>query len=74
MAVIGFSFVGAVGVGKKARIVRSHSRVTKFFVTGRAGGLGEVVRAVGLALGGAAASGGAMVEEGGSVIDPRRLT
>jgi len=74
MAVIGFSFVGAVGIGKKAHIVRSHSRVTKFFVTGHAGGLEEVVRAVGLALGGAATSGGAMVEEGGSVIDPCRLT
>ena len=59
--------------GGKARIVRSYSRVTKFFVAGCAGGFEGVVRAVMLALGGAAASGGAMVEEGGSVIDPRRL-
>jgi len=73
IAVMGFSFVGAVGVAKKARIVRSYSRVTKLFVARCAGGLWEGVRAVALAAEGAAASEGAMVEGGGSVIDPRRL-
>jgi len=32
IAWIGLNFVGAIGVGKNARSVRSNSRVTKFFL------------------------------------------
>jgi len=74
MARIGLNFVGAVGVGKKARIVRSKSRVTKLFVTKGRGVLGDAVRTCGMTWEGVAAVGSAMVEGGGSVIDPCRLT
>ena len=46
IALVGLNFVGAVGAGKKARIVRSKSRVTKLFVTGRAGVLGGALLGV----------------------------
>ena len=71
---IGLNFAGAVGVGKNARNVRSNSRVSKFFVAGGARGVKEEVLSCWLMQGGSAAAGCAMVERGGSVIDPRRLT
>jgi len=54
--------------------VRSNSRVTKFFVAGWAGVAEGEVRACELAREGSAAVVDAMVERGGSVIDPRKLT
>jgi len=68
------NFVLAGGGGKNARIVRSNSRVTKFFVTCCAGGSAVEVRACEGAQEGSAAAVDAMVERGGSVIDPRKLT
>jgi len=53
--------------------VRSKSRVSKFFVAGGAWGGEEEVLGCWVAQGGSAAAGCAMVERGGSVIDPRRL-
>ena len=73
IALVGLNFAGAVGTGKKARITRSKSLVTKLFVTGGALVSVGVVCAVGIAREGVAAAGAAMVERGGSVIDPRRL-
>jgi len=61
-------------VGKKARIARSKSRVTKFFVANLVLVVVGAFCVVGLAREGAAASEAAMVEWGGSVIDPRRLS
>jgi len=49
---------------KNARIVRSKSRVTKLFITSRAGVLVGAVHVGGLSLEGAAAVGGAMVKGG----------
>ncbi len=46
IAFIGLNLAGTGGVGKKAQNTRLKSRVTKFFVTSVAGGLGEVVHAV----------------------------
>ncbi len=59
--------------GGNARIVRSNSRVTKFFVAGGAGTAVVDVGAFELAREGAVAAEDAMVDRGGSVIDPRRL-
>ena len=73
IAVIGLNFVGTVGVGEKARSMRSKSRLTKLFVTGLAGGVEGVVCTWLLTWEGAAAAGCTMVVRGGSVIDPRRL-
>jgi len=70
IAFIGLNFIGAVGVGKNARNMRSKSRVTKLFVASGAGALGEAVLACVGAREGAAASEAAMGERGGSVIDP----
>jgi len=70
---VGLNFVGAVGVGKKAQIVRSKSCITKFFVADWVGVVVDAVGAVGLMQEGVAALEGAMVEWGGSVINPRRL-
>ncbi len=58
---------------ENARIVRLNSRVTKFFVTGCAGGSAVEVRACEVAQERSAAAVDAMVERGGSVIDPRKL-
>jgi len=66
--------VGAIGIRKKARNVRSKSCLSKFFVTGGAGGVKEEVLGCWLTRGGSAAAGCAMVERGGLVINPRRLT
>jgi len=71
---MGLNFVGAVGEGKKARNVRSKSHVSKLFVTVDAGSVEEALRACCVTRGGSAAAGCAMVEGGGSVIDPRRLS
>jgi len=46
IVLVGLNFAGARGEGKNARIVRSKSHVTKLFVTGRAGVVGEAVRGV----------------------------
>jgi len=73
IAPIGLNLIGAVGSGKKARKARSKSRLTKLFGTGRAWVSVEAVHAVLVAWEGMAAAGAAMVERGGSVIDPRRL-
>ncbi len=73
IAAVGLNFAGGGGVGKNARNTRSHSRVTKFFVANWTGGGGEALHACLVAPDEPAASEGAMVEEGGSVIDPRRL-
>jgi len=53
--------------------VRSKSRVSKFFVASGAGGVERGVLVCWLRRGGSAAAEAAMVERGGSVIDPRRL-
>jgi len=75
MAPIAWNFIGAVGVGKKAHSIRSKLRVSKFFVVGGgAGGVKDAVLGCWLVQGGSAATGCAMVERGGSVIDPRRLS
>jgi len=74
IALVGLNFVGAVGAGKETQIVRSKSRITKFFVIGRSEVLGGALLGVcWMLVGGAPAVGGAMVERGGSVIDPRSL-
>jgi len=73
IALVGLNFVGAIGVGKKARIARSKSRVTKLFVADWVWVVVGAVGAVGLTREGVAASEGAMVEWGGLVINPRRL-
>jgi len=73
IALVGLNFVGAIGVGKKARIARSKSHITKFFVANWVGVVVDAVGTVWLTWEGAAASEGTMVEWGGSVIDPRRL-
>jgi len=70
---MGLNFVGATGEGKKARIVRSKSCVTKLCTTCCTGALTEAVRACGWAREGTAALEAAMVEEGGLVINPNRL-
>jgi len=70
---IGLNLVGTVGVGKNAQIVRSYSRITKFLLACWASTLGGAVRACILAWEGAAASEAAMVERGGSDINPHRL-
>jgi len=44
MALIGLNLLGAMGVGKNVRNVRSKSRVTKLFVACGAGALGGSVR------------------------------
>jgi len=64
IALIGLSFAGAIGIGKKVQTVKLKVRVTKLFVTGCAGGLVVVVLAGRLAWEGAAALGGTMVERG----------
>jgi len=46
IVLVGLNFAGAGGEGKNARIVRSKSHVTKLFVAGRAGVVGEAVRGV----------------------------
>jgi len=74
IALIGLNFAVVVGGGKNARIVRSNSRVTKFFVACWAGGSAVEVHACGLARERSAAVVDAMVERGGSVIDPQELT
>jgi len=73
IAWIGLNFVLAIGGGKYARIVRSKSRVTKFFVTWGAGVSEVEVRACELVRERSAAAVTAMVEWGGSVIDPRKI-
>jgi len=73
IALVGLNLAGAVGTGKKARIVRLKSLVTKLFVTACAMVSVGAVCAVGIAREGVAAAEAAMVERGGSVIDPRRL-
>jgi len=67
------NFVGSGGVGKKARNMRSKSCVTKLFVAVDSWGVEEVVRICWVTCGGSVATGCAMVEGGGLVIDPRRL-
>jgi len=71
---IGLNFVGAIGVGKRACNVRSKSHVTKLFVTIDAGGVEDALRTCCMLCGGPAVMWCAMVERGGLVIDPRRLT
>ena len=73
IALVGLNFVGAVGIGKKAQIARSKSRVTNFFVADWVGVVVDAVGAVGLMWEGVAAMEGAMVEWGGLVINPHRL-
>jgi len=73
IALVGLNLAGAVGTGKKARSVRSKSCVTKLFVAGGVLVSVEAGRAVELAREVVAAAEAAMVERGGSVIDPRRL-
>jgi len=72
--VIGLNFSGDVGLGKNTRNTRSYSRDSEFFVTWVAGVSEGAVRATGVAREGLAATGTAMVELGGSVIVPRRLS
>jgi len=71
MALKGLNFVGAVGV--KKRRMRLKSCVSKFFVAGGAGSVEEELLGCWLARGGSVAAGCAMVEGGGSVINPHRL-
>jgi len=73
IALVGLSLAGAVGTGKKAHIVRSKVRVTKFFVTESALVSIWSVHAGWVAWEGVAATEATMVERGGLVIDPRRL-
>jgi len=73
MATIGLNLAGATGVGKIARKAKSNSRVTKFFVADDTGALEEALHACCWAQERPAAAWGAMVERGGSDIDPRRL-
>jgi len=74
IAGIGLNFMGALGAGKNARSVSSRSRVTRIFSLNGGGALEGGVRTCSVTREGAAASGTAMVERGGSVIDPRRLS
>jgi len=46
IVLVGLNFAGARGEGKNARIVRSMLRITKLFVAGHAGVVGEAVRGV----------------------------
>ncbi len=54
--------------------MRSKSCVSKFFVAGGAWGVEEEVLGCWVTRGGPAATGCTMVERGGLVINPRRLT
>ncbi len=74
IAPMGLNFVGAMGVGKKARNVRSKSRVAKLFVVVGVVGVEDALRACCVSRGGPAVTGCAMVGRGGSVFNPRRLT
>jgi len=74
IAWIGLNFALAKGGGKNALIVRSKLHVTKFFVTcGVLESVGEV-HACELARERSAAAWAAMVEGGGLVINPHKIT
>jgi len=74
IAATGLSFVGTVGVRKKAQNTRLKSHVARFFVTWVVGVVEGAVHAIELAQERSAAVEAAMVEEGGLAIDPCRLT
>jgi len=74
IARIGLNFALAKGGGENARIVRSKLCVTKFFVTCGVRESAVEVHTCELAQGRSAATVTAMVEWGGSVIDPCKFT